>query len=78
MYHSMYSLKDIHESRKLKQARPYGRTVDLLRGTVRLLLPHGISVRGYSSITDFICQRVFNYILGRIYKLTKFYFDFTL
>ena len=26
----MYSLKRIHESRKLKQARPLGRVVDLL------------------------------------------------
>ena len=37
---SMYSFTVIHESRNLKQARPDGQYVDLLR-FLRLLLPHG-------------------------------------
>ena len=36
----MYSSPVIHESRNLKQARPDGQYVDLLR-FLRLLLPHG-------------------------------------
>ena len=40
----MHSFKAIHESRNLKQARPFGQYVDLLRTLfgVRSLLPHGI------------------------------------
>ena len=30
----MYSFADIHESRNLKQARPHGQYVDLLRYTL--------------------------------------------
>ena len=35
----MHSPTALHESRKLKQARPYGQYVDLLRLDGRLLLP---------------------------------------
>ena len=38
----MYSSPVTHESRKLKQARPCGQRVDLLRAGTRMLLPHSV------------------------------------
>ena len=45
----------LHESRKLKQARPFGQYVDLLR-RMRLLLPHnGVNIAQISIFVN-ICR----------------------
>ena len=52
----------IHESRKLKQARPQnGQDVDLLR-KLRMLLPHSVQ---YSIIFD-LCQYISKNVEGKI------------
>ena len=49
---SMHSFTDIHESRDLKQARPYGQYVDLLR--YALATPSRVLFSSLEIITYFI------------------------
>ena len=54
---TMHGKAALHESRNLKQARPFGQYVDLLRRKMRSLLPHSMNyITFWYACQGFFCK----------------------